>query len=210
MTLVAACLAGLKKEGIMNVEVAQLEPGVFGVSHGSGVAGQLIRDATGSWAGHAVLYLGGNQLISGQPPQAVIQPADTYQDAIWAYRMWDQLRAVNGWTPTQVSTAQNAVVSRGHALDKALYDYPAYLAFSLEVLHLRNEQQLSGFFGHDPMRVCSGLVADAETTGKVPMIFVPEDGPGLTRDNSQKVDMVSVNLVSPGMLLGLAQRLDWA
>jgi hypothetical protein len=42
----------------VNVGVDKLAPGVFGVSHGSGMAGELIRHATGSWAGHAFLYLG--------------------------------------------------------------------------------------------------------------------------------------------------------
>lgn len=57
--------------------------------------------------------------------------------------MWDQLQAVNGWTAAQVPAAQAKVVGRGHALIGTAYDWPAYVAFSLEVLHLRNGEQLA-------------------------------------------------------------------
>ena len=192
----------------MNVEVSQLKPGVFGVSHGGGIAGELIRSATGSWAGHAFLYLGGGLIVSGQPPHAITEPADTYQDAIWAWRMWDQLKAVQNWTDEQVTTAQGLVVARGQALVGTDYDFAAYAGFAAEVLHLRTESELTPDFTHDNWRVCSALVADAETTGGVPLDFVPEDGPGLVRADSVKVKMPP-NLVAPGMLLGLAQRSEW-
>jgi hypothetical protein len=40
------------------------------------------------------------------------------------------------------------------------------------------------------------------------MKFIPSDGPGLTARPNTKVEMPP-NLVAPGMLLGLAQRLEW-
>ena len=193
----------------MNVGVDKLTPGVFGVSHGSGMAGELIRHATGSWAGHAFLYLGNGLIVQGQPPQAGTAAAASHDDAIWAWRMWDQLKAVNGWTDAQVSAAQAKVVGRGYALVGTAYDWPAYVAFSLEVLHLRNEDQLADWFRQDGYRVCSALVDDALTFAGVPLNFVPEDGPGLVAKPDVKVAMPP-NLVAPGMLLGLAQRLDWA
>lgn len=192
----------------MNVGIAQLKPGVFGVCHGGGLAGEIIRDATGSEAGHAMLYLGGGLMVQGKPPKADIVPADTYQDAIWAWRMWDQLVAVDHWTLPQVTTSQTLVVARGHALDGTLYDWAAYPAFAAEVLHLRNEGQLAPWFDGDKDRVCSALVDDAEVTGKVPMVFVPEDGPELTTRPGMYAAMPP-NLVAPGMLLGLAMRKDW-
>lgn len=192
----------------MNVELDRLAPGVFGVSHGSGMGAEIIRHATGSWAGHAFLYLGGGQMIEGAPPEARIVPAGKYGDAIWAWRMWDQLRAVSGWDAAAIAAAQLAVTGRGHALAGCAYDWPAYAGFALEMLNLRTEKQLSPFFHHDSYRVCSALVDDAETFGKVPLIFSPEDGPGLERDNGVKVIMPP-NLVAPGMLLGLGQRLEW-
>ncbi len=193
----------------MNVDVRRLTPGVFGVSHGSGYGGELIRHATGSWAGHAFLYLGGGQMVEGAPPEARIVPADKYGDAIWAWRQWDQLKAAS-WTDQEIRAAQDKVVGRGHALVGCAYDWPAYVGFALEVLGLRSEQQLSPFFTHDAYRVCSALVDDAETFGDVPMTFTAEDGPGLARDPSVKVAApYMANLVSPGMLLGLAQRSEW-
>lgn len=194
----------------MNVDISKLAPGVFGVSHGSGMAGEIIRHATGSWAGHAFLYLGDGMLVEGQPPAARLMPATSYGDAIWAWRMWDQLRSASGWSAQAVAAAQLAVTGRGHALVGASYDWAAYAGFAMEILKLRSETALSPFFKNDSYRVCSALVDDAETFGKVPMTFVAEDGPGLDRDPAVKVPVpYMVNLVSPGMLLGLAQRLDW-
>lgn len=181
---------------------------MFGVSHGSGAAGEIIRAATGSWGGHAFLHLGNGVIVQGQPPRAGTAAADVHPDAIWAWRMWDQLQAVHGWTAERVAQAQAQVVLRARAEIGVRYDYPAYLGFELEVLHLRTRTQLAAEFARDSYRVCSALVADALTAGGVPLDFVPEDGPGVTADPSVKVVMPP-NLVAPGMLLGLAQRLEW-
>lgn len=189
-----------------NVDVSKLTPGVFGVSHGGGIAGALIRSATGSWAGHAFLYLGDGLIVQGQPPKAATAPADSHGDAIWAWRMWDALRA-SGWTAERVSAMQEDVVARGRALIGCDYDYPAYAGFAAEVLHLRTGAQLALDFARDGWRVCSALVADALHAGGVPLDFIPSDGPGIIAGHGQ-ADMPS-NLVAPGMLLGLAQRLEW-
>lgn len=188
-----------------NVDVSKLTPGVFGVSAGGGPLAELIRSATQSSAGHAFMYLGNGQIVEGTAPVAKLAPATEHGDAIWAYRMWDQLKAKNGWTDAQVQAAQAKVVARGKALEGTGYDYAAYLAFSLEVTRLRNAEQLSPIFAKDKCRVCSALVYDAETSGGVPMKFVPSDGPGVTAGSA----MIAANLVAPGMLLGLATRLDW-
>ena len=100
------------------------------------------------------------------------------------------------------------VQQSSHALVGCAYDFEAYAGFALEVLKLRDASQLSPVFSHDSYRVCSALVDDAEVFGRVPMVFMPEDGPGLTAHPDTKVIMPP-NLVAPGMLLGLAQRLDW-
>lgn len=191
----------------MNVPVSKLTPGVFGVSHGGGIPGALIRSATGSWAGHAFGNLGAGLLVQGQPPKAAIAPADSHDDAVWAWRMWDQLMAEAGWTAQQVAAAQAAVTARYRAEIGCDYDYPAYAGFAAEVLHLRTGQQLAPDFAKDDWRVCSALVADALRAGGVPLDFVPEDGPGIIGKPGQAP--VPHNLVAPGMLLGLAQRLEW-
>jgi hypothetical protein len=58
--------------------------------------------------------------------------------------------------------------------------------------------------------VCSALVDDAEAFGGVPMTFVSEDGPGMEGRPGRVPAPVMANLVAPGMLLGLLQRLEWA
>lgn len=192
----------------MNVEIGKLQPGVFGVSHGSGLGGTIIRDATGSWAGHAFLYLGDGKIVEGTSPKARLAPADEHQDAVWAWQMWYKLQTEHNWTDDMVHAAQLAVVTRGNALVGDSYDWPAYLAFTAMVLKLRTGQDMASDFAHDPMRVCSGLVADALQAGGIPLDFVPEDGPSLFKKPDQPVRL-PVNLVAPGMLLGLAQRKEW-
>jgi hypothetical protein len=191
-----------------NVPVSKLEPGTFGVSHGGGTAGELIRHATGSWAGHAFLYLGNGMIVQGQPPQAALAPADSHGDAIWAWRMWDWLRGEKKWSPDKVAASQAGVVMRGHNLVGVSYDFEAYAAFALMVLKLRSADELAPLFGRDAWRVCSALVADALGMGGVPLDFVPSDGPGLVAHPDTKVKMPP-NLVTPGMLLGVSQRLEW-
>jgi hypothetical protein len=194
---------------VSNVPVSKLEPGTFGMSHGGGTAGEIIRTATQSEVGHAFLYLGHGLIVQGQPPVAATAPADSHGDAIWSYRMWDYLRETDGWTSTQVQEAQLKVVARGHALIGVSYDFEAYAAFSTMVLKLRTADQLAPLFARDAWRVCSALVADAELFGGVPLQFVPSDGPGLIAHPDQKVTNLPPNLVTPGMLMGLSQRLDW-
>jgi cell wall-associated NlpC family hydrolase len=191
----------------MNVEIDQLKPGVFGVCHGGGVAADLVCMATQSSVGHAVLYLGDGKAVQGVSPKADVMPADHWPDMRWAWRMWDAL-VDSGWTPAQVLAAQKAVVARGTAEIGTPYDWAAYAGFAAEILDLRNETQLAPEFKQDDWRVCSALVADALTAGGVPLKFVPGDGPGLVRDPDTKVAM-PVNLVAPGMLLGLGLRLNW-
>jgi hypothetical protein len=192
----------------MNVAIDQLQPGVYGISNGSGVAGEIIRHATGSEAGHAFLYLGNGKIVQGQPPRAVISPAESQPSALWAWKMWDQLQAVEGWTKEEVLTAQGLVVAYGKSQEDRLYDYGAYAGFALEVLHLRTGKDLAAEFKDDKARVCSALVYASLMAGKVPMHFIPSDGPGMFGDNASKVSMPP-NLVAPGMLLGLGLRKDW-
>jgi hypothetical protein len=192
---------------VSNVPVSKLTPGVFGLSHGGGLAGDLIRHATESSYGHAFLYLGDGVIVQGQPQVAALAKADSHSDATWAWRMWDQLAAEHKWTPAQVKVVQDAVVLRGRALVGTPYDWAAYAAFASEVLHLAHGGAMQQFFEHNPRRVCSGLVADALTAGQIPLEFIPEDGaPGLVTAGPKGT---VVNLVAPGMLAGLGMRKDW-
>jgi uncharacterized protein YycO len=123
-------------------------PGDYGVSHGSGITGELIRHATESWAGHAFVYVGDGQIVEGWPPQARVSSAHSHPDAVWNVR--------EDLTDDQ----RTAIVARAHALIGIPYDYPAYVGFALEVLGLRTGKQLDPVFKQDHWRVCSALVAD--------------------------------------------------
>jgi uncharacterized protein YycO len=123
-------------------------PGTYGVSHGSGITGELIRHATESWAGHAFVYVGNGQIIEAEPPCARVSAADSHPDAVWDVR------------EPLTSTQRDMIVARAHALVGCPYDYPAYIGFALELLKITNGQELDPVFRDDHWRVCSALVAD--------------------------------------------------
>ncbi len=74
-------------------------PGTWGVTHGSGFLGDMIRyveqaesksarfpegDHEAAWAGHVVVCIGGGQIIQAQWPKVIISPIRVHPDAIWA------------------------------------------------------------------------------------------------------------------------------
>ena len=126
-------------------------PGCFGVSHGSGITGELIRHATESWAGHAFVYVGNGQIIEAAPPVAKVSSAASHPDAVWNVRY------------PLANDQRDAIVARAHALVGTPYDYPAYVGFALEVLKIRSGTELNPVFREDHWRVCSALVADCYT-----------------------------------------------
>jgi hypothetical protein len=137
----------------MSVPVMQipsaLKPGMYGVSHGSGMAGELIRHATASWAGHAFLYIGNGQIIEAESPVTKVSSMAAHPDAIW-----------NLDEPDFTDEFGAKAVARAHALIGTPYDWPAYVGFTLEVLKIRDGQQLADVFRRDHYRVCSADVAD--------------------------------------------------
>lgn len=124
-------------------------PGCYGVCHGSGLAGELIRHATESWAGHAFIYIGAGMIVEGAPPATRVAHASSHPDAVWNLR------------ETLTGEQRTAIVHRADALVGTPYDYPAYIGFALEVLKLRTGAQLAPEFRRDTWRVCSADVADA-------------------------------------------------
>lgn len=142
----AVTLAELTPFTARNGDVVR--PGCFGVSHGSGLTGELIRHATESWAGHAFVYIGDGQIVQGEPPRALISPASSHPDAVWNAR--------EDLTDEQRET----IVARAHALVGCTYDYLAYMGFALEVLKIRTGKELDPLYKDDSWRICSALVAD--------------------------------------------------
>jgi uncharacterized protein YycO len=123
-------------------------PGSYGVSHGGGITGELIRHATESWAGHAFVYVGNGQIIEAAPPCARVASAASHPDAVWNVRY------------ALTDAQRDKIVARAYALVGTPYDYPAYIGFALELLKIRNGAELDPVFRTDHWRVCSALVAD--------------------------------------------------
>jgi hypothetical protein len=123
-------------------------PGCFGVSHGGGITGELIRHATESWAGHAFVYVGNGQIVEAAPPAARVSPAASHPDAGWNVRF------------PLTGAQREKICARARALVGCPYDYPAYVGFALKVLRPRDGAELDPVFKADHWRVCSALVAD--------------------------------------------------
>jgi uncharacterized protein YycO len=151
MTVIVTTPAPLAGSSLAPYKAANGEtvlPGTYGVSHGAGITGELIRHATESWAGHAFVYVGNGQIIEAAPPYARAASANSHPDAVWNVRY------------PLTDTERDSIVARAHALVGCPYDYPAYIGFALEVLKIRNGAQLAPVFQQDHWRVCSALVAD--------------------------------------------------
>jgi uncharacterized protein YycO len=126
----------------------QVLPGCFGVSHGAGITGELIRHATESWAGHAFVYVGNGQIVEAAPPAARVSPAASHPDAVWNARF------------PLTGAQRDKICARARALVGCPYDYPAYVGFALKLLKISNGTELDPVFKADHWRVCSALVAD--------------------------------------------------
>lgn len=126
----------------------QVLPGCFGVSHGAGITGELIRHATESWAGHAFVYVGNGQIVEAAPPAARVSPAASHPDAVWNVRF------------PLTAAQRDKICARARALVGCPYDYPAYVGFALKVLKIRSGAELDPVFKADHWRVSSALVAD--------------------------------------------------
>jgi len=124
------------------------EPGDYGVSHGSGMAAELIRHATSSWAGHAFIYVGENTIVEGTAPCTRLAHVSSHPDARW------------NWREELTAQQRTHIVSRAHALVGTPYDWPAYIGLALEILSLKTGKAMSPYFQNDTWRVCSADVAD--------------------------------------------------
>ena len=123
-------------------------PGCYGLSGGGDIIGELIRHATGSWAGHAFVYVGDGQIVEAVPPAVRLARAASRPDAVWhaGYPLTDAQRM--------------RICARARALAGRPYDYPAYVGFALKVLNVRDGAGLDPVFRADHWRVSSALVAD--------------------------------------------------
>lgn len=77
----------------------QPQAGTWGVTHGSGFLGDMIRrveqaesrsarfptgDHEAAWAGHVIVHVGGRQIVQAEWPKVIISPDTAHPDVIWA------------------------------------------------------------------------------------------------------------------------------
>lgn len=162
---------------------ANLQPGTWGVTHGTGFLGAAIRQAElemsedkrtpngdheASWAGHAVVFIGDHNfglpqgkvdihpaIVEAEWPKVIISRADRHPDTIWA-------------TGQPLTKAQ-----RSAGLIEALklvgtgYDIRAYGWFLIHVAGLHLTHNLEPLFTDPKLSICSGLVTKEQEAMKV-------------------------------------------
>lgn len=155
------------------------QPGTWGVCPGQGPVAAIIRHATSSWAGHAVMYVGGGQIIQAHWPKVGIAAAPI-SNVIWA--------TGQPLTPEQ----RTAVVSRAHQLVGDGYDWLIYPFLALAVFDAAITSNVSRLFASDKWRDCSGMIEDCDATAGAPMFPGPVP-----------------NFVTPAMLMELGAEKGW-
>jgi len=156
------------------------EAGVWGVCPGVGLIADVIRRATESWAGHAVMYVGGGQIVQATWPRVEVAQAPT-QNVIWA--TGQPLNA----------TQRSAAANKALALVGTGYDIWAYPVLAAAVVYAEVTKDLSHLFGNDKWWDCSGLIAYCDSVAGAPM-FAPN---------------ISSHLVTPAELMNLGAQEGW-
>jgi hypothetical protein len=156
------------------------QAGTWGVAPGAGLVASVIRHATESWAGHAVMYVGGGKIVQARWPKVQVSDAP-YQNIIWA----------NGQPLTAIQ--RTAVCARAMALVGDGYDilvYPFLVAAFFNVAATRDATSL---FTSDRWWDCSGLVEECDSAAGAPM-FSSSD---------------SAHFVTPAQLMVLGAKSGW-
>ena len=154
-------------------------PGTFGICHGSGWASGVIRHATESWAGHAVVYVGDGKVVQAEYPK--VQLADAPRsNVIWA----------NGQPLS--AEQRTAITAKAHSLIGDAYDVWAYPILALSVFYAGITKDAAPLFLSDKFLDCSAVVTACENAAGIDLF------PGQ-----------SVHFVTPAMLFDLAASSGW-
>jgi len=155
------------------------EAGTWGVVHGVGWVAGVIRHATESWAGHAVMYIGGGKIVQATWPRVQIADAPR-SNVIWA----------NG----QPLTADQRVkiTTRAATLVGSRYDIFAYPFLVAALFNAAITQNVDKLFTSDKWRDCSAVVDDCDYYAGIDLF--PNRGS---------------NLITPAMLLDLGTQKGW-
>jgi uncharacterized protein YycO len=165
-------------ENLSNVPFPK-KPGTFGVCHGVGLVADIIRRATESWAGHAVMYVGNGQIVQATWPKVQLDAAPT-NNVVWATKqdLTDEQRT------TIVTTAKGLVGDS--------YDWTVYPALAAALFYAAATKDLSHLFSNDKWWDCSGLIAHCDAAA------------GFNIDAS-----IDPHLVTPAELMQLGTQDGW-
>jgi hypothetical protein len=161
-----------------NVSLPQ-RAGVFGLQAGSGPLAGVIRHATESPVGHAVMYIGAGQIVQARWPKVIISAAPT-SNVIWAYGQ-----------PLTLGQSSR-IVRRARQLVGDGYDILAYPIFAAAVFKAAVIKDAAPLLKNDRWRVCSALVVDCDEYAGVDLTALPDP-----------------NLVPPSALLNLGVANGW-
>jgi uncharacterized protein YycO len=155
------------------------KPGTLGVVHGVGFIADVIRRATESWAGHAVMYVGNGQVVESTWPKVALNNAPT-NNVVWANKqvLSDEQRI--------------AIVNAAKILVGDHYDWTVYPALVAAVFYAAATKDLSHLFANDKWWDCSGLVAHCDKAAGIDLF------PG-----------IDPHLVTPAQLMNLGTQEGW-
>lgn len=168
----------LASRDLGNVPLPAL-PGTFGICHGAGWAAGVIRHATESWAGHAVMYVGDGKVVQAEYPK--VQLADAPRsNVIWA----------NGQLLSP--DARAAITAKAHSLIGDAYDLWAYPILIAGIFYAGITKDAAPLFLSDKFLDCSAVVTACDAAAGIDLF------PG-----------TSVHFVTPAMLFDLAAQSGW-
>lgn len=155
--------------------------GTWGVAHGTGPFASVIRTATQSWAGHAVLYVGDGLAVEARWPKVKMDAAPR-EDVVWA----------NGQPLT--SEQRMRAVTAAHLLIGAGYDIAIYPALVAALFKASITKDIEPLFNSDRWWDCSGLVEHCDVVAGAAM-FSGTVG--------------SEHFVTPAMMMNLGVQKGW-
>src|SRR6266568_7014915 len=94
-------------------------------------------------------------IVEARWPQVRVSRASRHPDAKWAVH------------EPLTGAQRDIIVTRARKLCGDRYDWPAYGAFALELLHVVAVQDMVPLMSHDSWRVCSAVVADTRAAAGI-------------------------------------------
>lgn len=134
-------------------QMSNPEIGDFGLVKMNGDAGRLIR--FGQWLNgegfadyeHAVIYVGGDQIVEAEPRGAKLSPVTRYKDILWS----------TGWVDLSL-LQRTQIAHTALGLVGTPYSFADYAAIAAHRLHIPGFGLLKSFVASSKHLICSQLV----------------------------------------------------